>query len=191
MLTQAQREARRYRVGASEVAALPGIDEHRFVTPADIYDRIVYGTSREPSLNMMVGAYLEPTVVAMARRFLGLPLRACTRPYVHPTLPLTASPDAYAGPGALAEVKVTGAWVTVPRYVYWQVQTQLLLTRRATCYVVVLAGSSLTYEVIDADREAQDIVLEAVRLFWRDHLAPLNPPARITRPLVLEDLSRV
>jgi hypothetical protein len=183
MLSPAQRDARATRIGASEVAALPLIDAHPFTTPERIFDRLVYGISAEVTPRMQVGQLLEPAVLSLARRLLGLPLVGCGRPYVHPELPLCASPDAYAGPGALAEVKVTGAWSDrLPDYVRWQAMTQLLLTGRRLCYVVVLSGSELTYQTVEADPDAFALIGAAVRDYRDRYLIPGIRPE--PKPLV-------
>lgn len=160
---------------------MPLIDAHPFTTAQAVYDRIVYGEGREATPRMMVGQLLEPAVLDLGRKLLGLPLRACSRPYVHPTLPLCASLDAYAGPGELAEVKVTSAWVgdNPASYVLAQVQTQLLLSRRSRAHLLVLAGSSFTDTVLEADPVAQAIILEAVRDFTDRFLVPgIRPPSK-------------
>jgi len=174
VLSTAQRAARATRVGASEVAAIMG--EHPYMTAEQVYDRIVNGVSQPESINMRVGAYLEPYVLRMARDLLGVRSRACHRAYVHPTLPLCASPDAYSGPHGLVEVKVTGAWSRGRPGAFWQVQTQLMLTGRDWCDVLVLAGSNLTVERIDADPSAWVTICSEVERFDRLHLTPRVAP---------------
>lgn len=183
VLSTAQRAARETRVGASEVAAIMG--EHPYMTPLDVYDRIINGVQREPSINMLVGAYMEPHVLRMARDLLGVRSRACSRAYIHPTLPLCASPDAYSGPHGLVEVKVTGAWSNGRPGAFWQVQTQLMLTKRDWCGVVVMAGSSLTVERIDADPSAWVTICSEVERFDRLHLTPRIAP--VLPPFVFKE----
>jgi len=177
VLSAKQREARATRVGASEVAAIMG--EHPYMTALDVYDRIVNGTQRDQTINMMVGAYMEPYVLRMARDLLGIRSRACSRPYIHPTLPLCASPDAYSGPHGLVEVKVTGAWSKAASGAFWQVQTQMMLTGRDWTDVVVMAGSNLTVERVDADVSAWVTITSEVERFDRLHLAPRVPPVAL------------
>jgi predicted phage-related endonuclease len=174
VLSTAQREARATRIGASEVAAIMG--EHPYMTPLDVYDRIVNGVQREQSINMAVGAYLEPYVLRMARDLLGIRSRACHRAYIHPTLPLCASPDAYSGPHGLVEVKVSGAWSKGRPGAFWQVQTQMMLTGRDWCDIVALAGSNLTVERVDADVSAWARIISEVNRFNDEHLTPRVPP---------------
>lgn len=174
VLSTRQREARATRVGASEVAALMG--EHPYMTPLDVYDRIVNGVQQPESINMRVGAYLEPYVLRMARDLLGVKSRACHRAYVHHTLPLCASPDAYSGPHGLVEVKVSGAWSRGRPGAFWQVQTQMMLTGRDWCDIVALSGSNLTVERFDADVSAWAKIAEVVAAFNVLYLAPRIPP---------------
>lgn len=174
VLSAKQREARATRVGASEVAAIMG--EHPYMTALDVYDRIVNGTQRDQTINMMVGAYMEPYVLRMARDLLGIRSRACSRAYIHPTLPLCASPDAYSGPHGLVEVKVSGAWSKTGPGAFWQVQTQMMLTGRDWTDIVVMAGSNLTVERVDADVSAWHKIVEEVARFYAFHLAPRKAP---------------
>lgn len=160
------------------------------MSAADVYDRVALGLSREVNERMLVGQLLEAPVLDLVRHLRGLRLKACHIGYAHPTLPLCASPDAYVlGESALCEVKVTGAWAEdQPRYVFWQVQTQLLLTGREHAYVAVLNGSRLNLHDVPADEQAQALVLAAVQDFDERHLAPRSRP---TPPeLTFSDRSR-
>ncbi len=183
VLSAKQREARATRVGASEVAALMG--EHPYMTALDVYDRIVNGVQREATINMAVGAYMEPYVLRMARDLLGIRSRACSRAYVHSTLPLCASPDAYSGPHGLVEVKVSGAWSKTGPGAFWQVQTQMMLTGRDWTDIVVMAGSNLTVERVDAEPSAWVKIVEEVAWFYAWHLAPRRPP--VQPPFVFQE----
>jgi len=179
VLNAAQAEARRTRVGASEVAALLGA--HRYMKPIDVYDRIVHGTQQEANQAMRLGNLLELPVLQAARKLDGLRSRVCHRAYVHPTLPLSCSPDAYAMPHrgypkGLVEAKVTYAWSDLPEYVYWQAQTQLLLTGRAVCWVAALTGSRLQTWIVEPSAEAFRDIETAVAAFEAECLVPRRPP---------------
>jgi len=181
-LSREQALKRAHNVGASEVPALLGLSPYQ--GPAQVWDRLMGtgewgpGVTREPNLRMRVGTYLEPHVLVMAR-WLGLVSWRCHRGYVHPTLPLSASPDAYTAPfrgwpKAIAEVKVTGAWTSgidrATEYVRAQVQTQLMLTGRPVGWVVALQGSSLAIYEEPADPEWAERIETVVAEFDRDHL---------------------
>ena len=179
MLSEQQAAARATRVGASEVAAL--LDAHPYVSPLDIYARLKWGETPSVNQPMRVGALLELPVLRLAEKLEGLRARSCVRAYVHPTLPLSASPDAYSWPHrgyprGLVEVKVTYAWADLPGYVYWQAMTQLLLTHRPVNWVVALAGSRLGVYPVEADRAAFDQIEAAVADFDQRYLAPGIPP---------------
>ena len=188
-LTKWQLAAREHRVGASEVPALLGLSP--YAGPADVWDRLMgVEVAKDPSINMRVGSYLEPHVLKMAR-WLGLKAYRCNRAYVHDTLPLSASPDAYTEPHrgypkGLAEVKVTGAWTPgvdrAPEYVRAQVQTQLLLTGRPVAWIVALQGSALNLYVEEPDPEYMDRIEAVVAAFQRDHLITGVRPDPITEP---------
>jgi predicted phage-related endonuclease len=190
-LSKWQRAARTGRVGASEVPALLGMSP--YMTPADVFDRVTgQAPDREPNINMRVGTYLEGHVLKMAR-WLGLNATRCNRAYVHPWLPLSASPDAYTAPHrgygkGLGEVKVTSAWASgidrAPEYVRAQVQTQLMLADRDIGWVIALQGSRLGIYEEPADKEMQERITEAVAEFWALHLStgerPEEPPFQFT-----------
>lgn len=178
-LTERQREARRTRVGASEVAALVPEVGHPFTTPARIYARIVDGVEAETNEAMQDGQLAEAHVLAMARRKWRLRARACVHAYVHPTLPVTASPDALLLDGmGLVEVKTTSAlWQSQPpTAVVYQVQCQLWLTHRSYAQVVVWNGRLRMYTV-ERDPDVITAIEDGVRVFRDRYLYPGIPPA--------------
>ena len=181
-LTERMAAARRGRVGSSEIAALPLINAHEYMTPGDVWDRVVLGTEVQENEAMRIGSYLEPHVLRMLR-WQGLQSRACWLPYVHPDLPLSASPDAYSMPHkgygrGLVEVKVTAsAWgAELPTRVYWQVQGQLLLTGRPVCWVATLRGSRLDVSAVEPDLDAGVHIERAVAQFWDSYVLPRKRP---------------
>jgi hypothetical protein len=188
----AGRELRRTRVGASEVAALvePGV--HPFVTPADIYARIVAGVERAPTgtTRMRLGSDLEGYVGKRWREATGMPILRSTRTYVHADVPLAATPDFYVPHDELLEVKVdrggwSDEWVDLPRRVFWQVVAQLACTGRRRGHVGALVGSELRRYVVERDAGAEAELVDAVARFDREHLAPHVPPDPVPDELVL------
>jgi predicted phage-related endonuclease len=196
-------ETRRTRIGASEVGALLAL--HPYTSPARIYARIVDGDTIAQTSSMGVGKALEHPALELARDTLGLKVHACSRTYVHPDLPLAATPDAYArvdwtahpeapalsglpaGPG-LVEIKVSGdysLWTDLPAFVEWQVRAQLALTGRAWAFVAALVGSSLRTYLVERDAELERAMLDAVDRFDRLHLSPRIPPPTEDAELVL------
>jgi predicted phage-related endonuclease len=191
-LTTAQHEARRSRIGASEVGALLG--PHPYTDPARIYARIVDGPEPEKSSRaMQAGHALESAIGEVAAKSEGLRLRACSRTYVHPTVPLAASPDFYArdvaGSRGLLEVKLSREWSDwsdgPPPWYAWQVRAQLALTGRPWAYLAALVGTSITTHRIERDYGLELEMLEAVERFAVEHLIPRIPPVTDREALVL------
>lgn len=194
-LTQRQRAARRDRVGASEVAALLDPPCHPFTTPAAIYERIVEGAETEVNQAMLDGQLAESHALAMARRKWRLRARACVHAYTHPTLPVTASPDALLLDGeGLVEIKTTAAlWqLQPPASVVAQVQCQLWLTHRSYAQVVVWNGRLRMY-TLERDADAIASIEAGVEHFWASHLRPRIPPPgpASSRDFALENIKHV
>lgn len=193
-LTLEQRQARLSRVGASEVAALLEPSRHPFTDKRKIYARIMEGVESEPNSNMLVGQLMEPHVLDVARKLWRLRAFACTRAYIHPELPVCASPDAYIGDGqGLVEVKTTsGVWVDQPPdYVVAQVQCQLWLARRSYAHVVVLSGSRLELFTLERDWSLIDEIEAGVARFTIEHLMPGRPPDGPSHLFSLENVRNV
>jgi predicted phage-related endonuclease len=193
-LTEAQHDLRRTRIGASEVGALLG--PHPYTDPARIYARIVDGPEpAKDSRAMAAGHALERAIGDVAAAELGLRLRACSHTYIHPTLPLAASPDFYAaersgegGPGLL-EVKLSREWSDwsdgPPPWYAWQVRAQLALTGRPWAYLAALVGTAMQTHRIERDLDLEAELLDAVSSFQVRHLAPRIPPETDREALVL------
>jgi predicted phage-related endonuclease len=177
MLNARQAEIRRTRVGASEVAGLLGMSD--FTSPQSVYDRIVYGIEDEPNEAMRIGLMLEPHAAELLK-MRGIVSRACHRSYVHPWLPLCATPDLYVNahagyPRGLGEFKTSSAKMwgdDVPPWWMAQIQTQLLLGNRDIGWLVVLNGSRLTVIAVEPDKAMQDIIEARVYAFYKEHLEP-------------------
>lgn len=177
------------RVGASEVGAL--MDAHPYVTPADIWARLV-GAPRErrETAAMSAGNTLEPIIATMWAQGSGMGVRRAWRTYAHESSALCATPDYYVpGVVGLLEVKLSSdweMWATLPPYVYWQAMAQLACTGRAVCYVACFIGSQLkTFTVVRDDGDVRRM-LDAVDAFMRDHVATRTPPADASAELVLK-----
>lgn len=171
--------ARRDRVGASEVGCLLG--EHPYLTKAALYLRLTQGVSlQRTSARMQLGSDLEDTIAKLAARETGLHVMRSWRTYLHPDVPLAATPDYYIVPGGLLEVKLSGDWELwrdgLPAYVEWQVRAQLACTNRQTAVVAVLLNGSLKTFDVERDRTKEAAMLEAVRVFFFAHLLPRIPP---------------
>jgi predicted phage-related endonuclease len=205
-LTERNYEARRTRIGASELGALEGLGGlHPWTDEARIYARIVDGVQPDQTSSMSIGHDLEHVIAHLAAGRLGLDALACRHTYVHPALPIAATPDYYvrerrqmvggiapiragAYPGLL-EVKVSNEWSWwtdgPPPWTVWQVRAQLALSHRTWAVVAVLIGGRIeTYE-LDHDPAEWRRVLDAVETFQREHLDPHIPPGTTDERLVL------
>lgn len=171
------------RIGASEVAALLPCG-HPFVTPADIFGRIVLGWTRPDRVITDIGHMLEPVVLQYAATTLGVRLRANSHTYSHPRIPLAATPDALVlDRHELVEAKVVSQWESElwkdgpPPHVRVQVQTQLMLTGRAVVHTTALLGATRWgMWPIEPDVSMWMQIEEAVIAFNEDHILTRRPP---------------
>lgn len=183
-------ETRRTRVGASEVAALVEPGCHPYTDPASIYARIVHGWQRPVAgTRVQLGIDLESYVARRWAALEGRKVLAAWRTYAHPDVPLAATPDYYVPPDALLECKVdrggpSDVWVDLPRYVYWQVQAQLLCTGRDMGYVAALVGSDVRRFTVPADPADAARLVCAVHAFDVQHLMARIPPEPVPDDLL-------
>lgn len=82
-ISQQEREERRERVGASDIAPIMGLCT--FKNAVDIFAEKVYGTDETPELAAMMGTDLEPVALDYAERLFGRLLRRGRR-VQHPTV---------------------------------------------------------------------------------------------------------
>lgn len=171
--------ARRNRVGASEVGCL--LDAHPFLTKTALYLRLTQGVSlQRTSARMQLGSDLEDTIAKLAARETGLRVLRSWRTYLHPDVPLAATPDYYIVPDGLLEVKLSGDWEMwrdgLPIHVEWQVRAQLACADRQTALVAVLLNGSLKLFDVERDLAREQRMLDAVRAFFAEHVTPGIPP---------------
>lgn len=175
------------RVGASEVGALMGW--HPYVTRADVWARLSGHDKRKPETDAMrMGNVLESTVARLWAERERRRVVACSRTYAHDVVELAATPDYYVPHHELLEVKVSGdreLWATLPEYVYWQVQAQLLCTGRRRGHVAALVGGVLRTYQVDADPGDQALMAAEVVAFMRT-VAAGEPPPDASPVLVLK-----
>jgi predicted phage-related endonuclease len=188
-LSAKQAATRATAVGASEVGALVGDYLHPYASPASIYARIVTGYQRPVGSGAGLGNELEPAILALAGRRLGVKVRTSSWSYRHRELPLVATADAVTlepvgDAVAILEAKLVGTWGASdwtdgpPPWVRDQVQAQLLLSRRRLGIVAALIGSTrFELHELPADPARQRELEEAVRRFALEHLEPRVPPA--------------
>jgi hypothetical protein len=183
-LTSVNAAIRSQNVTASEVAALmPG--GHPYSTPESIYDRLMTPPGSEmdkSSEAMRIGSYMESAILGFAQVEMGFQARANARTFVHPTVRLCATPDAFAvgrmpweiaPERAIVEVKMSGRvelWREVPDYIDWQCRAQLACTGREVVYIVVLAAMRLLRFPVYREADKEAALTEAVDAFWRNHI---------------------
>lgn len=182
-LTDANWDARKDRVSASEVAALMP-EGHPWMDAVDVYNRLRgVEEAREVSDAMMAGIILEPAILRLAAHRYGWRVIANSHTYRHPSIPLCATPDArIIGEHALVEVKYSGnpvAWTFLPSHVWWQTQAQMMCTGAQRVEVVVLAGTLRRFTVERNLTAARRIGVACRDLL--DRVGDGNPPDVVIR----------
>lgn len=193
-LTPENLRLRSENVTASEVAALMP-SGHPYATPEGIYDRLTIGAPDISSQAMRIGSHMENAVLRFAESEFGFRARANSRTFVHPSVRLAATPDAFALTSlpwelvperALIEVKMSGRaelWREMPDYIDWQCRAQLAVTRRDVVYVVVLAAMRLLWFAVYREPDKETELLAAVQRFWTDHIvAGVRPEPTVSAP---------
>lgn len=181
-LTERNHLIRAENVSASEVGALLG--PHPYVTPERIWDRLVSPFPMEVVVSeaMDTGSFMEGAILRLAEKRLGIRARANSRTYVHPSVHLCATPDAFVigTPPGLVEIKLSGRpeiWRSVPEHVEWQVRAQMACANRDTAAVCVFVGVGLRTFLVERDIPEEERMLEAVDRFWNDYILPQRRPA--------------
>lgn len=177
-LTAANEAIRAENVTASEVGALLG--PHPYTTPELIWDRLCspFALERVQTEAMENGSFMEAAILRLAEKRLNLRARQNSRTYVHKTVRLCATPDAFVlgQPPGLIEIKLSGRpeiWPRggpIPEHYEWQVRAQLACSGRYTAAVCVFLGAGLRTYLIERDPAEEDRMLAAVDAFWRNHV---------------------
>lgn len=192
-LTPEQHEMRRTRVGASEVAAILGLDPWK--APIDIFlekmGRSQRGELSEPA---EWGLRNEPTVLTKYRELHGVEL---VQPgtLIHPELDLlAATPDGIVVPSVAVHEEIgPDSWERdvqvkcpdkmqranwgepgtddIPEHYWLQVQAEMAVTGLDTADVVALFGGNKYVEYcVGRDDDTISDILEAVERWWRNHV---------------------
>lgn len=193
-LTPANAAIRASNVTASEVAALLPCG-HPYASPESIYDRLTNPDRADTSSQAMrLGSYMESAILRFAEAEMGFRARSNTRTFVHRTVPLAATPDAFAigrmpwemaPERALIEVKMSGRpelWREVPPYIEWQCRAQMAVTDRNAVYIVVLAAMRLLSFPVYRDSAKETELLAAVQRFWTHNIVAGVRPAAAAPP---------
>jgi len=196
-------EARRSGVGASEVAAILGVEGCPF-TERDVYFSKVLGEEQESTPYMERGRILEAPAADLYARETGRQLRRM--PLVrHKELPILFADldrQILAGedhPTAGLEIKVP-AWRTCAKVrkdgilPHWIIQAQV--QKMVTGYPFIAFGilNADAWKMITHDfkgiPEMEEKILERVDKWWQDHVVAGTPPApKIEAPIELPEVA--
>jgi putative phage-type endonuclease len=178
--TPEQIALRRNTMGASEIAAVCGLDPFR--GPWDVWADKLGLDIREEFAESDMGHLFERPLLEHYSRKTGVVL-AYPETLIHPIHRwVSATPDGLAS-DRVVQVKVVGAnmahkWdAGVPEYVICQVQWEMLVTGLPLAVVVACVGGT-DYRALDvpADRELQNTLYAIGRDFWFDHVLSGVPP---------------
>lgn len=186
-------EARKGLVTSTDVAALMGDSSYK--THRELWIEKHEETANQITENekMKWGQRLEAVVAHNIAADHGIDIVKCNDFSVDQDLRLGCSFD-YIATGehpAIFEVKTTGEWAykkswqgKVPKHIWWQVQTQMLLSGFNKAYVAVLVGGQESHLfAIDADKDAHNSIINAVETFWKSNC----PPEQDNTPQVVEE----
>jgi hypothetical protein len=177
-LNERSQSLRASRVGASEVPAILGIDPYR--GPMTVWGRIVLGEQPAQTPPMAIGAALEGPIARLWATQAGERIRMNSRTRTRGNLAATA--DGFClGRGGLLEVKWSAGssiWRgdELPESVYWQCAAQAAVYGSHRITVVALIGADLREWTIDPPRADRRRVIEAVNLFFTEHIEPMEMP---------------
>lgn len=164
-------DARRYRVGASELAAVLGCSP--YASPFSLFWQKTNGWDVEQTFDMEMGHRLEPVAADIfAERYPDLSVcRPAHRAYARegdavfcasPDFLVAGPPDGYSAPPRPLEVKSDegGSWgrtgtADIPVHHRWQIWTQCFVLGADIGYVVRLAGKRFSVHPVAFDAAAR------------------------------------
>lgn len=201
MLTQEQQEFRVRGIGASEVAAILGLDPYR--SPIDIYAKKLGLVEDAPSFHTERGNFIEPGLRAWASKRLGVNFQPGQSRQHAEHAHVLATPDGehedenYRIANVL-ELKSPGfrTWHewgdgddAPDRYVV-QVVQQMLVTGAPRGHLAAWLGDDLRIYTFERDAELEGVIVESIERFWRDYIETQTPPPADGSPSSREWLSR-
>lgn len=196
-LTQEQQEIRSTGIGASEIAAVVGLN--RYKGPIDIYARklnlVPDDEAGEPA---RWGLRLEQVIAEAYAESEGIAPTLLIQPGTlrHPEHPIClATPDRIRCDSRenhhsrwdrnvqikTASLRVAGRWGEadddIPEEYLVQVQYEMAVTGLAsTDLPVLIGGNEMRVYRLRADAELQDSLIHQAERFWRDHVEKRVPP---------------
>jgi len=179
-LTEGQQEIRAKGVGASEVAALVGLDPYR--SPIDVWRKKVEGQRSEDTQHTKRGRFLEDAILRWYASETGRQIRPSTTAS-RPDHPLVlATPDALAM-DRVVEAKAP-SWRTahewadgsVPERYVTQVTQQMFVADLGRGDVVAYLDEQLSIVTIEYDKELAASLVDAIETFWRKYVLTRTPP---------------
>jgi predicted phage-related endonuclease len=191
-LTAHQKKQRLTTIGASEVAAVLGVDPFR--TAHDVYwskNFEHHGMPPPPekeTTGITLGNALEDGLRKAAESVLGCRItKGRTRKI--PGYPLSATPDGIIkqpdGSVLVVEIKFSAGYKLdfgksgseeVPDNYWLQCQAQMLVFGSPMAHLFALVGGDFRHFPIPAVHDAQQRIMEGVTAFYWNHLAALVPP---------------
>ena len=180
MLTAEQIAARRRTLGASEIAAVCGLDPFRGVW--DVWADKMGLDIRQQFAEADMGHLFERPLLEHYSRTTGVVL-TYPETMIHPLHKwVSATPDGLAR-DRVAQCKIVGMnmahkWdAGVPEYVVCQVQWEMFVTELPLAVVVACVGGT-DYRALDVpeDKEIQQSLFDLGREFWEQHVLTGVPP---------------
>jgi len=185
-ITERQLAKHNANIGASSIGALFGKDP--FQSVSDVYARIVHDIHTPSNAAMELGTALEPVLLGYASEHLGK-IRSNVERRVKGTPILCHIDGVVVDNGEPVEAKTSGLlgplrdhWGEsgtdlVPERVTLQCQTHMLAAEQDTCHVVaLLGGRGFVGYRIHRHEALIKVIVEAVDVFWNEHIVPRVPP---------------
>lgn len=188
-LTNEQKAERRFRIGASEIAAIFG--DNPYCTPFELAVRKTGRYSVDPSSPAIdLGNRLEPILLDRIEEIYGKKLVRGKEFRVAKVLPIVATTDAvFEDRSKVVEAKAVNIVYTdyraldnwtddiYPRMYYWQVQTQMIAAEISEGVLTALVGGKgfMDYDIpleLDVMSEAVEKAVD----WWDRHVVLDNPP---------------
>jgi len=192
-ITERQREARATGIGASEVAAVCGVNP--FASAWDVWAQKTgqyTPDESEQSEAMEIGNAIEPTTAALAEKRLGCRLVKPKSTYKAENGIMLANLDRQVERAARGEpiCELKSTWLTegwgepgtdeVPEYVYVQVHAQMLCSDARVAHVARMLGKygfSVSLFRVAYNAALAKTIEDRVCKFWRENVEKDTPPA--------------